>query len=340
MLKLDDLKNFYQPAEWTPHNATWTAWPAAEDLWLEELEEAQEQFTEMMEHLAKSDKVNLLVTNEKAKLEAHAQLKHLNINFIDIPYGDIWLRDTAPIFLKSKYENKKALVCYKFNGWGGKYVFPSDDKVSFQIASKIDLPYFMVPLVLEGGSIDVNGQGTALTTRECLLNKNRNSDLTQKQIEELVKKTLGLEKLLWLNQGLRNDHTDGHIDNIARFVSPTKVLCMKASGNDDPNTETYCDIYRDLCKMTNAQGQPLEIVQIPSPGKVKDRSGEIIPASHMNFYISNKTVIVPTYETVYAKEALAMIAECFPDRKTVGVRANAILTGGGSFHCITQQEPL
>lgn len=340
MLKIDDLKDFFQPAEWTPHKSTWTAWPAAEDLWLEEIEPAQEQFTKMLEHLAPSETINLLVANEKAKKEAQSFLKHSSINFIDIPYGDIWLRDTAPIFLKSKNLNKKAMVRFKFNGWGGKYIFPYDNEVSQKIADKVDFPFYQAPLVFEGGSIDVNGQGLALTTRECLLNKNRNPGLSQIQIEELIKKTLGIEKLLWLNQGLLNDHTDGHIDNIARFVSPTKVLCMKPSGNNDPNTEAYSEIYRDLCKMSDVQGQSLEIVQIPSPGKIKDRNGEIIPASHMNFYIANETVIVPTYESIYAREALAMIAECFPDRKTVGLRANAIITGGGSFHCITQQEPI
>ena len=323
-----------------PHRATWTAWPAAANEWQDNLKPAQSQFIAMVRQIATSELVKVLVTNSQARALAENQLQGPNIEFVDIPYGDIWMRDTAPIFLRSKQNQTLALASFAFNGWGGKYILPFDDEVGTAVSRVTDLPTCRVPMVFEGGSIDVNGAGTALTTTQCLLNKNRNPNLDEAEIQNLVQAALGIRKLLWVKDGLLNDHTDGHIDNIARFVDAKTVLCMKPSGSDDPNRKTLDKIFSDLCKMTDAEGEPLTVIQVPSPGLLTDKYGKVIPASYMNFYIANKTVVVPTYGTNFDDEAVEQIGKYFPNRHTVGLRANAILTGGGSFHCITQQEPL
>lgn len=338
---MSTLNQYYQPAEWETHKATWTAWPAAEDLWQKELVPAQEQFSEMVASIAQTERVNVLVLDEKTRKDAETALKNPNVHFYQIPYGDIWVRDTAPIFLESRQDNtQKLLACFEFNGWGNKYVLPFDKEVNKAIARLTKIPCQNIPLVFEGGSVDVNGSGLALTTRECLLNNNRNPNHSEEQITDIIKNVLGVEKLIWLNCGLKNDHTDGHIDNIARFVSKDILLCMKASGANDPNSVTYEEIYKDLIEAKDDNQEAFHVYQVPSPGLVKDNVGNIIPASFMNFYIGNDVVVVPTYGTPYDEDAVDMIASYFPCRRTVGVRANALISGGGSFHCITQQEPL
>lgn len=340
MTNIESNPEYFQPAEWAPHRAVWTAWPAAGEYWLEYLQPAQEQFTEMCRHIAPSEPMKILVVDEAAQAAAEQALRGLNVSFFRVPYGDIWLRDTAPIFLHSRATGKLAsLACFQFNGWGEKYLMPPDDQVGVRIAEIVGLPVEHVPLVFEGGSLDVDGCGTALTTRECLLNANRNPALTQGQIEQRIGQAVGVSKFLWLDYGLRNDHTDGHIDNLARFVGEGHVVCMAPSGPDDPNREVYDRVYQDLLSMRDALGRELTVTRIASPGLVRNHDGDIVPASHMNFYIGNATVVVPTYNTPYDDEAVAQLAECFPGRKTVGLSADAILTGGGSFHCITQQEP-
>jgi agmatine deiminase len=285
--------------------------------------------------------MKILVADEVAEREAHQALKGMNVQLIPMPYGDIWLRDTAPIFLRSRSSGQTlGAASFLFNGWGEKYVMEGDDQVSLKLAEYLNLPTQRVDLVFEGGSIDVDGLGTALTTRQCLLNPNRNPSLTAQEIEARVCESLGLRKLLWLEDGLLNDHTDGHIDNVARFVGPGHVVCMAPSGAEDPNQEVYEKIFSDLSAMTDANGRALKVTSIASPGLVRDDDGRIIPASHMNFYIGNDVVVVPIYGTTYDDLAVSQLADCFPNRKTVGVSAKAILTGGGSFHCITQQEPL
>jgi len=232
-----------------------------------------------------------------------------------------------------------ATVRFKFNGWGGKYNLPYDPEVSTRIAQAANYRQFQAPWVLEGGSVELDGEGTCLTSRQCLLNPNRNPQMTQAQIAQNLCANLGVEKILWLGDGLLNDHTDGHIDTIARYVGPAKVLCMRNQNPDDPNREIFAMIERDLRSMTDAKGRRLQVGVIPSPGEVFNDDGELMPASYVNFYIGNSTVIVPTYGCHYDSEAVARISEWFPGRRTVGLSAKAILSGGGAFHCISQQEP-
>lgn len=336
-----------QPAEWTPHAACWMAWPSHGHLWEENLVPAQKEFTALCRAISGVDvassqpleRLEILVPDSGSQKDAEKALHGLPVKFHRIPFGDIWLRDTAPIFVWDGSKKLQA-ACFQFNGWGGKYDLPHDKEVSRAIAAAGDFAFTSHDWVLEGGSVDVDGEGTCLTTKQCLLNPNRNQKLSQAQIEEKLKNALGVSAVLWIKEGLLNDHTDGHIDTIARFIAPGTVLCMHPGGSDDPNAGILKRIQNELESMVDAQGRNLKVVTIPSPGKVVDEDGEIMPASYVNFYISNRTVVVPTYGVPNDAAAVNAIAAQFPNRKTVGLSAKAILSGGGAFHCITQQEPL
>ncbi len=339
---------FRQPGEWTHHAATWVAWPSAADLWVENLAPAQASFTQMCAALAdvdpatgepRGERLHVLVPPEprdNAAL-ARAALAPLGATLHAVPFGDIWLRDTAPIFLTDG-AGRVVAGCFGFNGWGNRYVLDHDDAVAARIAELAGHETRKSSLVLEGGSVEVDGEGTILTTRQCLTNPNRNPSKTAGAIEREVLAGLGGDKLLWLGDGLANDHTDGHVDTIARFVRPGVVVCMDPTG-DDPNAEALRSVARDLAAMTDARGRRLEVVRIPSPGRVVAPDGSVMPASYVNFYIGNTTVVVPTYGVRSDDAAVRGLALLFPERRTVGIDARAILSGGGAFHCITQQEP-
>ena len=328
-----------QPAEWAPHSAVWSAWPSAADLWLEDLEPARAEVAALFKAIADSGKgetLRILANGDEAVKSAKAALNGF-AEVIPAVFGDIWLRDIAPIFVTRDHALHAA--CFRFNGWGGKYVLDGDDQVAPFVAKTAGVPSTDHKWVLEGGSIDVDGLGTALTTRQCLLNANRNPDLTQQDIERNLRDSLGIEKLIWLGDGLANDHTDGHIDNIARFVAPGVVVCMEPSGASDPNCDALNAIIADLKAAKDINGRKLEVVTVPSPGRIEDEEGEIIPASSMNFYIGNTAVVVPLYGAPTDDKAVEAIAKLFPGRRTVGLSAKHVITGGGSFHCITQQQP-
>ena len=338
---------FRQPAEWAPHAATWVAWPSAADLWLESLAGAQAAFAQMCKALAdvdretglpRGERLRVLVPDPAAEALARAALGSIGAVFHHVPFGDIWLRDTAPIFLTDG-AGLVAAARFGFNGWGNKYVLDHDDAVAARIAGLAGHGPLVYSFVLEGGSVEVDGEGTVLTTRQCLLHPNRNPSLDAATIEQAVRGALGADKVLWLRDGLMNDHTDGHVDTIARFVRPGVVVCMRPAGSDDPNAPVLEAIARDLAAMTDARGRRLEVVRIPSPGRILSPEGDVMPASYVNFYIGNTTVVVPTYGSSSDQAAVCGIAELFPGRRTVGIDARAILTGGGAFHCITQQEP-
>jgi agmatine deiminase len=341
------MQNIRQPAEWEKHRATWLAWPFDRELWQENTESAQAEFTALCQAIAWNQSENLeILVPAKFLPEAKSALAALPVRFHSLNYGDIWLRDTAPIFVKNHSQHLQA-QSFAFNGWGGKYVLPGDNEVSKAVAGLSGKPTQKFDFVLEGGSLETDGQGTVITTRQCLLNTNRwprgttaaAADL-QKKMEHQLLESLGFEKIIWLNTGLRNDHTDGHVDNLARFVAPGHVVCMKAQTKADPNAEVLEHIYQTLCASKDAQGRGLKVEQIPSVGPYKNSDGEFIPASYMNFFIANTSVIVPQYGTEFDSAAVTALARVFPDRRVLGLSSRAILSGGGSFHCITQQEPL
>jgi agmatine deiminase len=323
------------PAEWRPHKAVWTAWPSAADLWGEDLEAARAEVAAMIRALAdggKGDRMRVLAHGREAEATAKLALAQ-SAEIVSGAFGDIWLRDTGPIFTA----DGRALG-FRFNGWGGKYQLPHDEEVSARIALLAGAEYKHHDFILEGGAVEMDGEGALLTTRQCLLNPNRNPHWTEEGAEAALKRALGAEKILWLDEGLLNDHTDGHIDNLARFVAPGRVVCQAPAGRDDPNHDVLEEIALSLAAMRDAQGRKLEVIRIPSPGVVEDEDGDAVPASHMNFCIGNSVVVVPIYSGA-GDDAVNAIAPLFPDRKVVGLSAHAILTGGGAFHCITQQEP-
>ncbi|TFU05775.1 agmatine deiminase family protein [Polymorphobacter arshaanensis] len=320
-----------QSAEWALHAACWTAFPSAADLWEDNLAPAQAEVAAMVRVIAESERVELLVNGLAAELAARDLLGAANVGFHQFGFGDIWLRDTGPLFLSSPVGH--AAAAFRFNGWGGKYDLPGDDAVAAFVASTAGVPLARHDWVLEGGAIDVDGTGLAVTTEQCLLNPNRNPRMDANEIASHLRRDLGIDRLLWLGDGLEGDHTDGHVDNLARFVAPGVLAVPAPSGADDPNAEIYEDAHQ------RARDFGLDVVTIPSPGRVVV-DGDVVPASHMNFYIANGAVVVPTYGSPYGDAAVAAVAALFPTRKVVGLQALHVLSGGGSFHCITQQQPL
>jgi agmatine deiminase len=338
--------NFLQPAEWARHSLVWSAWPSHSNLWQEDLEPAREEVAALFSAIAdvdpatgviRGERLRILADGDEAIESAKTALAGNGAEIIPAKFGDIWLRDTAPIFVIGNQGLQAS--CFRFNGWGGKYILDGDDQVANFVASKAGVTARSHDWVFEGGSIDVDGEGTALTTRQCLLNANRNPSLVQRDIERSLRDALGIETLIWIDEGLVNDHTDGHVDNIARFVAPGVVACMESAGSDDPNAEILKNIITALKAATDAKGRKLEIMTIPSPGRIDDEDGEIIPANPMNFYIGNSTVVVPLYGSPTDDAAVEAIGKLFPGRRTVGLSARHVITGGGSFHCITQQQP-
>ena len=317
-------------AEWAPHDAVWIGFPSAADLWEADLAPAQAEvaaFVQAVHADGKGEQIWLVAADEAAAAEARRLAPFARV--IIEPFGDIWLRDTAAIILGSGAHRRG--VDFGFNGWGGKYDLPGDDTIGQRLAAEAGIPCSRADWVLEGGAIDGDGTGTFLTTEQCLLNPNRNPNLGKDQIEERLKHDLGASRIVWLGDGLLNDHTDGHVDNLARFVGPNRVAVPEATA-DDPNAAVYADAAEALL---NAD---IKVVAMPSPGSV-ERDGEIIPASYMNFYIGNAAVVVPLYGSPHDSAAVEAIQTLFPDRVAMGLRADHILTGGGSFHCISQQVP-
>ena len=316
--------------EWAPHEAAWIGFPSDPELWLADLKPAEEEvaaFAEAIHARGKGEKVWLVAAHEGAAQSARKLAPFAKV--IVEPFGDIWLRDTGPIVLGSG--KGRSARGFRFNGWGGKYDLEGDQDIGERLAAGASLAFAKSDWILEGGAIDGDGSGTVITTEQCLLNPNRNT-MTREETEERLLRDLGFERVVWLSSGLMNDHTDGHVDNLARFVAPGRVAIPMAA-KDDPNEAVYKDAARRL------KAAKLDIVTLPSPGRITDEDGEVIPASYINFYIGNAAVIVPQYGAANDGAAVQVVQALFPDRVAIGLRADHILTGGGSFHCISQQVP-
>ncbi len=326
------------PAEWSPHRAMWVGWPSHAELWENDLEAAQGEVEALVRALSGPGRetVRLLVGNDDALADARARFAEVEgVEVVFGRFGDIWLRDTGPIFDAGRRAHG-----FRFNGWGGKYDLPHDDQVAGQIADHAGAELERHDFILEGGALDHDGAGTILTTRQCLLNPNRNPGWTAADAEAALSGALGAGRVIWLNDGLLNDHTDGHVDNLARFVAPGVVACPIAFGRNDPNADVYDHAAAVLSGEIDNLGRKLRILRVPSPGFVGDEDERPVPASHMNFLIANGAVIVPTYgDETAARLACEALATVFPDREIIALPSTAILTGGGSFHCISQQEP-
>ena len=316
--------------EWAPHEAVWIGFPSDPELWLADLKPAAREvaaFAEAIHAGGKGETIRLVAAHEDAASAARDLAPFAEI--VVEPFGDIWLRDTGPIVLGSG--KGRLAQGFGFNGWGGKYDLPGDNTIGRRLADAAALPYAQAPWILEGGAIDGDGSGTVVTTEQCLLNPNRNP-LTRDEVEVRLLDGLGFERVVWLGSGLLNDQTDGHVDNLARFVAPGRIA-IPTPARDDPNEVVYRDAARRL------RASRLDIVTLPSPGRIENEDGDIVPASYMNFYIGNAAVVVPQYGAPNDRAAVQVIQALFPDRVAVGLRADHILTGGGSFHCISQQVP-
>ncbi|HWJ70443.1 MAG TPA: agmatine deiminase family protein [Sphingobium sp.] len=319
------------PPEWAPQAHLWIGFPGDPAEWPSARADAQQQAAAFASAVAAQGQTVTLLARTAADHAIAAGLASPAVEVRHEPFGDIWLRDTAPIGVISG-SSERALVDFDFNGWGGKFLMPGDEDIGARLAATTGLPCRQVPMVLEGGAIETDGTGLFASTEQCLLNPNRNPALDRRQIETLLAGALGLSTMLWLGDGLVNDHTDGHIDNLARFVAPGVIAVPEASTDDDPNATIYADA------AARARAFGVDVARIPSVGRY-EIDGQIAPASYMNFTITNGAVIVPQYDAPNDQAALDTLAPFFPGRAMVGLPANALLRGGGSFHCMSQHLP-
>jgi agmatine deiminase len=334
------------PAEWEPHAATWLSWPRPDGISFPgAYAQILPALAKMVDALAESEPVHINVAGPEAEAAARDVLRehgardgHVVFHFI--PTNEPWCRDHGPVFLVRDEAPRMLVVDWDYNAWGWKYPpFDLDDDVPVKIAAELGLECVKPGMVLEGGSIDVNGHGTLLTTESCLLNQNRNPDLTKKQIEARLKDYLGVKKILWLGDGIEGDDTDGHVDDITRFVGRHSVVTVVEEDERDPNYEPLRENLRRLEEMCAEDGKPLRIHPLPMPSKIV-REGQRLPASYANFYIGNRVVLMPAFNEVNDRWAAAVLEQAFPDRRIVPIDSRELVWGLGAFHCLTQQQPL
>ena len=327
------------PAEWQTHAATWMAWPHDDEQWVGMLEPVREEFTALVEAVASAEQGDLLVADEESEQDARRRLASGRIRFHRVPHQDLWLRDSGPTFVTRRAEI--ALVDWEFNGWGGKYPASLDNRIPSQIARLLGRPRVYSPgLVMEGGSIEVDGRGTVLTTRQCLLSAARNPGMTEAALEDALREWLNVSHVLWLDEGLEGDHTDGHIDTITRFTGPGTIVTAVAEDRDDPNHAVLAANLERLREARDPEGHPYTIVELPIPREPAEFEGARLPLTYANFYIVNGAVLVPVYGDPNDARAVEILRPLFPGRAIVPLTSRALITGGGSFHCVTQQQPV
>lgn len=349
---------FRMPGEFGPHSGCWMAWPERTDNWRLGAKPAQAAFAAVAEAIAASEPVTMAVSD--AQFENARAMLPPSVRVVEVATDDAWLRDTGPTFVVDGDRRRRG-VDWEFNAWGGTngglYAsWDRDDRVAAKLLEIEGDDRYRAPIVLEGGAIHVDGEGTVLTTEECLLNPNRNPELSREQIERVLLDYLGAEKVIWLGAGVFEDETDGHVDNLACFAEPGKVLLTWSDDENDPQHAISRDARGRLEAATDARGRPLEVTLLPSPGPlqisaeeaegvdaaagtVPRRAGDRLAASYVNFYLGNSRVVYPLLDPRHDEEAAAILRRCFPEREVVGVPAREILLGGGNVHCITQQVP-
>lgn len=319
------------PPEWAPQDWLWIGFPHLAEEWPGWLEPAQEQMADFASAVAESGQaVRLLVRDEANEARAHSLVSG-KVTLERRVYGDVWLRDTGPLVVREA-DGARTARRFGFNGWGGKYLMPGDMEIGAELARDAGLAITASPMILEGGAVDGDGTGLVATTEQCLLNPNRNPQMGRAAIEAELAAQLGFTRVLWLGDGLINDHTDGHVDNLARFVAPNRLVVPEPTGADDPNAAIYADA------AARALAAGVEVARIPSPGRI-EREGRVEPASYVNFAITSHLVVVPTFGSSHDEDGVAAIAALFPDRDTIGLPGDAVLAGGGGFHCASQQMP-
>ncbi|GAB4404720.1 MAG: agmatine deiminase family protein [Microscillaceae bacterium] len=334
------------PAEWEAHEATWLTWPQNEATWTgPRLKAVQMVFLEFIRAVSQGEKVHLMVQDAAMQADVAEALDKIGtalsqVHFHQWPTNDAWIRDYGPAFLINRQaEAPKLLVNWTYNAWGGKYPpFEQDNQIPTRVAQCLGVPSFDGPAIMEGGSVEFNGQGTLLTTEGCLLHPNRNPQLKKPEIERILEEYYGVSQVLWLGEGIVGDDTDGHIDDITRFVSADTVLTVVEQNASDVNYAPLQANLERLQKMRLPNHQPLNVLTLPMPSPIYIE-GERMPASYANFYIANAAVIVPVFKTSQDEAALKIVETCFPGRQIIGLDARDIIWGLGSFHCLSQQEP-
>ncbi len=342
---LADL-GYRMPAEWEPHEGTWLSWPKKEDSWPGKFAPVPGIWAEMVRHLAEGETVNILVDDHEMDAAVRHFLKDQkadagNVILHEIPTNDAWIRDYGPIFVKAPDRQVPLIaVDWTFHSWGEKYPpWELDDQAPIPIGEYLGVPVVEGGMVLEGGSIDVDGRGHLLTTEQCLLNKNRNPHLSREEIERRLSEMLGVKKVLWLGDGIEGDDTDGHIDDLTRFVAPGRLVTALEEDEKDSNYRVLRENREQLSDLRGKDGQSFEIIDLPMPPPVV-HEGHRLPASYANFYIGNAVVLVPVFDDSDRDgRALGVLRECFPDRRVVGIRSVDLVWGLGAFHCVTQQQP-
>ncbi|GAB3270098.1 agmatine deiminase family protein [Larkinella harenae] len=337
---------FFFPAEWHPHVATWLSWPHTEASWSNERQEKMfPAYLEFIRAISESEQVCINAHNETVIQTAKMRLLVAGVDLSKVtllphPTNDSWCRDHGPAFLINPASKERMIVNWEYNAWGGKYPpYDRDGLIPVEIAHYRNLPYVNPGIVMEGGAVEFNGNGTVLTSRACLLNQNRNAHLTQAQIEQYLCDYYGVQQVLWVEEGIVGDDTDGHIDDTVRFVNEDTVVVATEANPNDENYPFLKEIRQELNEMRLVNGKQLTIVELPMPDPVISE-GQRLPASYANFYISNGAVIVPTFRCAKDQTAIDILESCFPNRKVVGIDATEIVWGLGTFHCLSQQEPV
>ncbi len=320
------------PAEWEPHAATWAAWPFDDEEWRGFLAPAREEYSEVLRRLSAFEPVELLVHDQDTEDDARRRLEGCDVRYHRCPLDDVWLRDNGPIFVRRE-DGKIHLTHWRFNAWGQKYDYALDARAPETIARILNARRVEIDLVMEGGSLETDGTGLCLTTRQCLLHPRRNPNVEASELQRNLHRYLGLDRVIWLERGLEGDHTDGHIDTLTRFVAPGKVVTSMAADRSDSNYELLQENFHQL------EAYGLEVVKLPLPQERRELEGVRLPMTYANFYIANGIVLVPLYQDTRDDEAMHVLSKVFPGRLVEGFPARAIITSGGAFHCLTQQQP-
>lgn len=326
------------PAEWEPHSRCWMAWPCRDEVWGEQMDAARTAYADVARAIADFEPVTL-VCNPSDVAEASLTLGNgTAIDVVSMEIDDSWLRDSGPTFLLDR-NGHLAGAHWRFNAWGQKYQpYSRDAVVAKRILKHVGARRFRAPFVLEGGAIHVDGEGTVLTTEQCLLNPNRNPDITKAQVEQNLRDWLGVSTVIWLPEGIEDDETDGHVDEIACFVRPGVVLALSTDDKSDGNFDTLQTNLDILRSAKDAKGRPLQVIEVPQPAR-QEHNGKRLSLSYVNFYIANGGVVIPAFDVAEDERAFRIIRDAFPNRRVVQVHARDIFLGGGGIHCITQQQP-
>jgi agmatine deiminase len=330
---------FAMPPEWAAHAATWMSWPQGQELWFGNLDAVRGEYAQLVSTIARFEPVELLVSDDESERDARRRLPEgADIRFHRVPLDDVWVRDNGPIFVRDEH-GRVALTNWKFNSWGGKFEWRNDDRVPEYVAGRLGMDHWDLSTVLEGGAIEVNGDGVALVTRSCLLTPTRNPGLSEQGYSALLSRYLGIDNLLWLDGGLENDHTDGHIDTITRFTDAQTIVTSTEADASDPNHAVMRRNLQALKEMRDGKERPFQVVELPLPAARLEGPEGRLPPTYANFYIGNGFVVVPQYGDANDALALNILKPLFQGSEVIGLPSRAIIGGGGSFHCMTQQQP-